>query len=142
MTKTSLFQIGALVAVAMAATTAQAGGLNLVVDGLRNANGAVVVLVFDDEAAFEQLDYRNAIDYAMIDARPGQVTHSFPQLTTGPYAIFVYHDENGDMDVNFEGQRLLEGIGASGAPTATSYPGFDEAAVPPGDVTVRVFYDQ
>lgn len=142
MTKAPLLRTGALVAALMSATTAQAGGLNLMVDGLRNANGAVVVLVFDDKTAFEQLDYRNAVDYAVIEARPGQVTHSFPDLTSGPYALFVYHDENGDMDVNFQGQRLLEGIGASGAPTATSYPGFAEAAVPPGDVTVRVFYDE
>ncbi len=131
-----------LIAAGMISTSASAGGLNLTVDGVRNASGTIMVLVFDDAAAFEQLDWQNAIGYADIPARMESVSHSFSNLTGGPYAIFLFHDENGDQDLNVSGERLLEGIGASGADTATSEPSFAEAAVAPGDVAVRIFYDR
>lgn len=141
MTKT-LKRIACLAAAMTIATPALAGGLNLTVDGVRNTNGSVIVLVFDKERAFERLSWRKAVQYADIPAQAGSLTHNFADLTAGPYAIFVFHDENGDEDLNYNNERLLEGVGASGATTQTSEPTFAEASVMPGDVTVRIFYDE
>ena len=125
-----------------AAAPAAAQGLNLTVDGIRNAKGSVLVLVFDDARAFEQLDWMNAVQFADIPARSGRVSHRFADMTGGPYAVFVLHDENGDQDLNYSGERLLEGIGATGVTTSTPYPNFAQAAVWPGNVSVRLYYDQ
>ena len=131
-----------VIAVALSVTPAFAEGLNLTVDGVRNAQGSVIVLVFDNQRAYDHLDWRKAVEYADIPAHTGRVSHSFPNLNAGPYAIFLFHDENGDQDLNYTNERFLEGVGASGATTATSEPNFAEASVMPGDVTVRLFYTE
>lgn len=117
-------------------------GVNLTIEGVRNANGSIIILVFDDAAAFERLNYRNAVALAEIDAAPGNVGHTFDQLTDGPYAIFLFHDENGDDDLNIEGGRFLEGVGASGAPNRGDNPDFPQASFLPGDITIQLHYDE
>jgi len=132
----------ALVCAGLGAASAQAEGLTLTIEDVRNNAGTVVVLVFDDASAFDQWDYTRAVDYADIPAQAGAISHSFPNLTAEPYAIFLFHDENGDWDVTYRGDRLLEGVGASGAPNAEDMPDFAAASVGPGAVTVRLHYDE
>ena len=122
--------------------SAMAEGITLTVDGLRNARGNVLIMVFDQARAFNQLQLENAVGYAEIPARKGRVTHHFAALNAGPYAIFLFHDENGDEDLNHQGNSLLEGLGASGAPNPDDNPVFSQAAFPPGPVTVKIHYDQ
>ncbi len=129
----------ALLALALP-TAAQAQGLDLTVEGVRNDRGAILVLVFDRADAYDQLDYLSAVDYAEIPARAGTVSHRFAGLTAGPYAVFLFHDENGDQDLNYTATAFLEGFGASGAPNPADEPSFAEAAVPPGPVTVKLHY--
>ena len=57
----TLKRIAGVAAATMIATPAFAGGLNLTIDGVRNANGSIIVLVFDKKRAFEQLKWRNAV---------------------------------------------------------------------------------
>ncbi len=137
----NLAHIAAIVAAAAVATPALAGGLNLTVEGVRNAKGSVLALVFDNANAFDQLDWSSAVQYADIPAQAGRVSHRFPDLEGGPYAVFVFHDENGDQDLNTSGKRVLEGIGATGVTSLIPYPAFSQAAVAPGDVTVHIYYD-
>lgn len=121
---------------------ALAAGLSLTVEGLRSGRGKVIVIVFDNARAFDTLDIERAVDIAAIPARQGQVQHTFAKLTEGPYAIFLFHDENGDEDLNATETNLLEGVGASGAPNRNDDPNFAAASVWPGSVVVRVHYDQ
>lgn len=120
----------------------QAQGVTLTVEGLRNDRGNVLIAVFDQARAFDRLKFASAVDFAEVPARKGQVTHHFPALTSGPYAIFLFHDENGNQDIDYKADTLLEGIGASGAPNPEDEPSFAQAAFPPGPVRVRVHYDQ
>ncbi|MEM8555165.1 MAG: DUF2141 domain-containing protein [Pseudomonadota bacterium] len=132
---------GALITLAtLLPSIAPAEGLKLTVENVRNDVGSIVVLVFDKARAFNNLAYRRAVDYADIPARPGKVTHRFPELTAGPYAVFLFHDENGDWDLNYDTERLLEGVGATGAPNPEDMPDFDAASVWPGEVTVKMHY--
>lgn len=134
--------MGAAVAMATLATPAVADGLNVTVDGIRNAKGNIVILVFDDARAFDNLDLWSAIDYAQIPSRKGSVRHEFSNLNAGPYAVLLFHDENKDEDLNMTATHLLEGIGATGAPDPQDEPDFHAASVWPGDVRIRVHYDQ
>ncbi|MEL7025747.1 MAG: DUF2141 domain-containing protein [Pseudomonadota bacterium] len=126
----------------LGAGKASAQGVNLTVEGVRNDRGQIVVLIFDDAEAFEYLAYEWAVGYAALPAQPGSLSYGFADLTSGPYAIFVYHDENSDWDVNYSGDRLLEGIGASGAPNPDDMPDFAAASVATGLVTVTLHYDE
>lgn len=119
-----------------------AEGIALTVEGLRNDRGKVLVVVFDQARAFNRLKFSRAVDFAEIPARAGKVRHNFVGLNAGPYAIFLFHDENGDEDLNRKGNHLLEGLGATGAPNPEDDPDFAQAAVFPGPVTVRVHYDR
>lgn len=120
-------------------STASAESLKLTVENVRNDKGKVIALVFNKPEPFQNADYRRAVGYAAIKAMPGQVQHTFTNLKTGPYAIFLWHDEDNDQYVGYEGQKLLEGIGVSG-PLPVDKTSFDKAAVDPGPVTVRIDY--
>ncbi|WP_170426038.1 DUF2141 domain-containing protein [Ruegeria arenilitoris] len=120
---------------------AGADGLKVSVDGIRNAKGNIVILVFDDARAFDSLDVWSAIDYAQIPSKKGSVSHKFADLDEGPYAVLLFHDENNDEELNMTTTELLEGVGSSGAPNAQDLPDFKAASVWPGNVNVRIHYD-
>lgn len=135
-------RLALLFTITTAAAPALSQGLDLTVEGVRNGNGAVLILVFDNKPAFERLRIRKAVAFATVPARPGKVKHRFPDLDTGPYAIFLFHDENGDEVLNHKGNHLLEGVGATGAPNPKDDPSFAQASVSPGSVTVRIHYEE
>jgi len=132
----------AIVSTSFAAAPARADGLNLTVTNVRNDQGQIIVLVFDDASAFENLRHRRSVAYAEIPAQAGSVSHLFDDLNAGPYAIFLFHEEDDDLDLAFEGDRLLEGVGASGAPNLEDNPDFAAASVMPGPVQVIMHYDE
>lgn len=119
---------------------ALAQGVTLTVENVRNDAGSIVILIFDDPEAYENADYWRAADYAEIPALEGSVTHDFSRLSSGPYAIFVFHDENSDGDINYTETQWLEGVGVSGANDGVAEPTFEQASVDPGPVSIRLYY--
>lgn len=130
------------VAVLALAAPAVAEGLNVTIDGIRNAKGNIMIFVFDEARAYDTLDVWRAVDFAQIPSRSGSLRHAFPDLKAGPYAVVLFHDENKDEDLNMTATQLLEGIGSTGAPNPEDEPDFNAASVWPGDVRVRIHYDQ
>ena len=119
-----------------------AEGVTLTVENVRSDSGQIVVRIFDDAEASDFLAHEWTVGYAAVPAQPSGVSHSSSNLTSGPYAIFVFHDENTDWDVNTDGKRLLEGVGASGAPEPEDMPDFRAASVGPGPVNVTLHYGE
>ena len=115
-------------------------GLMLNIHRVRNDKGAVSILIYDDANAFARGDYTRAVGYAEVKAASGTVRAEFPDLTGGPYAVFVFHDENGDSDFAMRGQYPEEGYGHSNSRGAFEAPPFGVAAVPPGTVEIRMHY--
>ncbi len=115
------------------------GGLLVEVTGIRSAKGQVVVTVYDTAEAFARYgeDY---VDYRLVPAAPGSVVADFPHLVKGPYAVVVFHDEDGDLTFDLDGGMPLEGYGSSGATTPDDAPSFEGAAVFPGEVPVALHY--
>ncbi|NVO57782.1 DUF2141 domain-containing protein [Rhodobacteraceae bacterium B1Z28] len=124
------------------ATPALADGLNVVIDGIRNSKGTIVILIFDDARAYDNFDVWSAIDYAKVPSKKGAVSHAFSDLNAGPYAVLLFHDENNDENLNMTATHLLEGLGSTGAPSPKDEPDFAAASVWPGDVRIRIHYDQ
>ena len=115
-------------------------GLVIDVTGVRSRSGKVLVAVFDEPVAFQNYDYEGATAFMELAAEAGNVRAHFPELRAGPYAISLFHDENGDYEFNMDGMLPLEGYGTSGARDAYHEPSFEEAAVANGRFTVPLHY--
>ncbi|MES2113637.1 MAG: DUF2141 domain-containing protein, partial [Pseudomonadota bacterium] len=83
---------------------AQAADLTVEVAGLKNAKGKVLVAVFNRADDFLKQPMRGAA----IDARSGSVRVVIPDLPAGDYALSVFHDENGngELDANPVGMPI------------------------------------
>lgn len=114
--------------------------LSVIVSGTRSTSGTVYAIVFDSENAYDTYDYRNAAGVAALPASTAALRFVFDNLTGGPYAITVFHDENDNEDFDVSGDIPDEGYGTSGNPDPLEYSSFDEAAVWAGDVTIRMHY--
>lgn len=114
--------------------------LSVTVTGIRSASGRVYAIAFDNEQAYEAYDYWNAAGFAVSPAAPGELSFAFDDLAEGPYAVSVFHDENGNDDFDVIEGIPEEGYGTSGDAGPLDYASFDEAAVPPGEVTIRMHY--
>ncbi|MFO7566206.1 MAG: DUF2141 domain-containing protein [Enhygromyxa sp.] len=96
------------------AEQAAQGSLSVEVTGLRNADGAVHGYLYASADGFP-----NNFSKAVAHTKSGNISGSrasldFAALAPGEYAVFVFHDENGDgkLDKNLIGLPQ-EGIGVS-----------------------------
>ncbi len=115
-------------------------GLSVEITGLQNSLGRVVVLVFDEDGAFADFDYRKAVGYEEVNAAGRTIKVVFPDLKSGPYAVTAFHDENSDRDLNMEGEIPSEGYAVSGAIDAYDDPSFAQAAVAAGSLRLNLHY--
>lgn len=109
------------------------------VEGARNQNGKIVVMVFDDETTYRNHDVSKAVGYRQVVVKwPTEV--SFPRLKTGPYAISIFHDENANRDFDYDGTTPEEGFASSGPTDPYATPTFAKAATGPGTVSIEFNY--
>ena len=115
-------------------------GLMVEVRGIRNAKGQIVVTIYGNAETLARYDDEDYVDSQIVAAAEGTVVVDFPDLTEGPYAVSIFHDENGDLEFAMDGYTPLEGYGTSGATGPYDEPPFERAAVGPGAVRVWMFY--
>ena len=86
--------------------------LDVTVRGLRSADGAVAIALFDQGARFDERD--GAIRKAYLTIVGGEARWSVEGLPAGDYALLAYHDENGN------GELDLRPLGIPKEPIAVS----------------------
>lgn len=93
--------------------TLNQGTISIEVKGLRSNKGFVLVSLFDKEESFPK-DASQAVGKAKVKIINGTARVKFNTLAYGNYAAAVLHDENGnlEMDFNFLGMPK-EGYGFS-----------------------------
>jgi uncharacterized protein (DUF2141 family) len=146
---------GALLTISMLtfAPALAAGELRVAIDGVRSAEGNIMLGLYDSDEGFATalelydepdgfIKDRDRVAGAALSARSGVRQASFRDLEPGRYAIIVFHDENADgrLDKNFLGIPL-EGYGFSNeARGLLGPPGFGDAAfsVGEGATVVRI----
>ena len=128
------------VPVTMAA--AKSSGMTVTVKDVRNAKGHVYVTAFSNKAAYDKGDFEKVVGYAKVKAKTGTVTARLPKLTSGSYAIVVFHDENGNEDMDMKGGYPSEGYGNSGSKGKYDETSFAGAQVKAGPVSVQMHYLQ
>jgi len=107
---------------------AHAADLTITVKGVRSADGAIFLAVYDSDKSFMKVP--QAKTTRRIDAGKGDLKIVIHDLPAGKYAIAGYHDENGNgkLDTNALGIPE-EGYGFSNdARGMLGPPAFSEAA--------------
>ena len=126
--------------IAEQASPTSATGLIVEIHDVRSGNGELLVVVFDSQSAYNNYDYSAAAGLEEVAADSRLVLVSFESLREGPYAVFIFHDENDDDDLNMNGDYPLEGYGTSGARNWWHEPSFAEAASDAGKIRVKMYY--
>lgn len=87
--------------------------VSVTVQGLEQGKGAVYLYLYTSDDGFPT-DFDKAVRTLSAQARGTEATAVFDNVPAGTYAIAVYHDENGngEMDTNFLGIPS-EGVGVS-----------------------------
>ncbi|MCG8426384.1 MAG: DUF2141 domain-containing protein [Chromatiales bacterium] len=111
--------------------SSHAGDLQLNVTNIRNANGNILISVFDNARDYEVLS-GNAEQYhtfVSLKFHTPSRTVMIPDFPGGTYAAIAVHDENGnnDLDSSFFGIPT-EGFSISNHEGKLSEPRFQEAA--------------
>lgn len=122
---------------------ANSQGLTVAVSGVKNNQGSVYVFVFADKASYDAYDYTQAVGYTQLPATTDEIVKTFPELDGGPYAVGVFHDQNGDQDFNMDLNGYpLEGYGTSNARGKYDEVSYERALVQSGSVAVKMYYLQ
>ncbi|MEW6492463.1 MAG: DUF2141 domain-containing protein [Cyanobacteriota bacterium] len=112
------------------------GNLTVEVQGLRNQQGKICFKIFNGSQGFPNNNDRAVRRECVVIAEslpedPDQpLTTTFENLESGTYAIALYHDSNGDEQLNRDGLGIpAEGYGFSNnAPAVTGPPNYADAA--------------
>jgi len=90
-------------AFAQTAVEQETGSLTIVVTGLENDDGEVLISVSNSREDYEIDD--PAFVSAKVKIEDGQAEYTFEAIPFGEYAIKLFHDENmdGELDSNFLG---------------------------------------
>ncbi|WP_207476930.1 DUF2141 domain-containing protein [Arenibaculum pallidiluteum] len=124
-----------LMLAATGALPARAATVEVVVEGLRNATGQILVAVCPESLFLG----RECPWVSRVPARGQSIVARLEGVPPGIYAIQAIHDENANMDLdrNFVGYPL-EGLGFSNdAPIRFGPPRFGDAAVTVRDPETR-----
>ena len=125
-TASRLSALAATLAIGTAPLVAAAADLEITVENVKSADGALRVGLYASEA-----DYRkSAMRQLKAVPAPGQVAIRFADLPAGEYAIAMYHDRNGNgkLDSNLVGVPT-EPYGFSGESAALGAPGWPQARI-------------
>lgn len=139
-----LFVLGAWLASTLAYSTpvdaSSTSQLAIEIQGTRNNTGRVIVMVFNNAKAYRNFDYEEAVAYREVNAVNSILRLKFSNLSPGPHAVVLFHDENEDYEFNMKGDWPLEGYGTSNATDAYDEPSFQKASVASGKVAITMHY--
>lgn len=103
---------------------AKAAELTLSVEGVRNNNGNVVMVIFKDKSAFNGARTDQAHSVVALKATKGEQAAVLKDFPLGKYAVIILHDENTNerLDTNSrgfptEGYAYSNNVGKMSVPT-------------------------
>ncbi len=134
------------VTIAAPVSAAFKGNLNVQVTGLRNQQGQLCIKLFSNSQGFPEGSQKGTRQQC-VKITDNLMKFNFSNLTSGGYAVAVYHDANNDNKLNRNSLGMpTEGYGFSNNPvyTRTGPPKYGEAvfllAGPNTNVTIKLKY--
>lgn len=125
--KSGLCALGLLAGLGLVPVTGWAGDLTIEVSGIRNAQGNILVVLYDEPQAFAAQDWTRAAASLQLRAREETTRFTIHDLAAKPYAVAVLHDENGNNDLDVSGDMPTEGYAFSQGAGRNDAPSFEEA---------------
>ena len=104
-----------------------AGDLTIEVRGIRNAQGNIIAVLYDEQQAFLAQDWMRATASVQLIAREGTTRFTIHDLTAKSYAVAVLHDENANTELDMRGAVPTEGYAYSQGAGRFYNPSFEEA---------------
>lgn len=129
------------------ASYADSSRLRVQVQGIQNAEGELRASLYAGPEGFRK--EAQALRRLSVPARSGvssgEAELVFDDLPAGRYAVLVYHDANGDQQLNLRfGMFPLEGYGLSNNPQVMGPPKFEDSAFAVGEgdnrIAIRLAY--
>jgi uncharacterized protein (DUF2141 family) len=110
-----------------AAAGAQAGTIDLTLNGVQPKGGKILVTV----QSRDQYMQRSQTSGAFVDgASSGQVKIQLPNVPAGDYAVSVLHDADGNFDMSKDANgKISEGWSTVNAASLRAKPTFDQVKV-------------
>jgi uncharacterized protein (DUF2141 family) len=127
----TLMMAGVAALALAAAAPAAAADLRVEISGVEEAKGKMMIALFDSEANFDADDDEEAsIAAQAVDAKMPVTETVFTGLEPGPYALKIFHDVDGDgeIDTNFFGIPSEPWAFSNNASGTMGPPGWDDAA--------------
>ena len=131
---------GFMILAGLVASPVAAAELAVEVQGVRSDTGHLFVAVQTPRAADEFPYAKELFAGTHQHAREGAMRFAFRNLPPGRYAVSVFHDENGNGEIDLGAAGIpTEGYGfANNPPSQSGPPSFEEAAVTIGDASAKV----
>ncbi|MEM7073672.1 MAG: DUF2141 domain-containing protein [Pseudomonadota bacterium] len=119
--------MGLVLAISYGPQLATGKTLTVDVQGIRNKEGLVHIMIYDRATAFENQSETGMARLTTVGAEEGDMAFRFRKLLPGRYAIFVHHDENANNAFDttagsYEGYAYSQNVGQ------WTEPSFSEAA--------------
>ena len=141
-TGTRSVRLAAVIFLALAPLPVAAGELRITIEGIRSADGTVMIGLYDSPASFARAVEASANEgflvdpqrFAAVALRANAAMRSavvFSNLDPGRYAVIAFHDENGNtkLDKNFMGVPTEPYGFSNNARGFLGPPSFDDAAM-------------
>ena len=122
----------------LATLSASAADLTIQIDDIKSADGQIMIALFNSAATFQSAP----VKATAVAAAAGSTTVTIADLPAGDYAIALYHDANGNgqLDRNALGMPTEDYAFSNNAMGQRGAPSFDAAriALPPAGATTRI----
>lgn len=109
-----------------------AASLTINIDGIRNSNGNIWIILHDNARAFGKQKNDQAAVFIKLPANSGHLSKTV-NISPGIYAGHVIHDENANEKYDKKGLNPLEGYGYTNNLGYYAIPSFREASVKIGE---------
>ena len=120
--RTILFTLLMVIAGTLAAPAQQKHKLTINVEDIQVIKGSVLVAVCDKDNFM-----RGSVKSGIASVNGNKVTVEIADLPAGDYAVMLFHDENGNYQVDMDESGIpTEGVGFSGADLLVGIPTFEE----------------
>ena len=122
--------------------TVSAADLTIKVTDVNSNKGHIIIAV--DDALVDFSAFSGDVAAVRYRAVSGESSVTLSNIPEGLYAVSVIHDENGNSELDIDGQMPVEGYGYSGAGSPYKQPEFSNAAMdvrkPATTITVKMIY--
>lgn len=110
------------------------------ISNIRSGTGSIYLLAFAEAKDFKSLDERALVGFATAKAQSGSLKLVLEDIPSGCCALFAFHDENNNKDLDLTAGIPVEGYAFSGGKKDGEQPDFDKAIVRTSSTNLPLIY--